>query len=143
MYEGDHGRGHGFHRGHGKRAMRFLQQHDANEDGQLTQSEIDGVRAQRLADFDADGDGALTLQEYQPLWLEAMRSRMVDRFQHLDADGDASVTLEEFKAPMSRIVVMMDRNGDGVLSPEDRRGRGKRHHHDYDDDDDDDKGENN
>ena len=50
----------------------------------------------RLAEFDADNDGSLTLEEYQALWLDAMRERMVDRFQAHDDDGDAIVTVEEF-----------------------------------------------
>ena len=56
---------------------------------------------------------------------------MGDRFQHLDEDGDASVTLLEFQAPFSQMVTLMDRNGDGFLSPADR----PRHKRYYDDDD--------
>ena len=127
------GRGHG-HRG--RHAMKFFKQFDANEDGKLTQVEIDETRAARLTAFDSNGDGTLSLQEFEPLWLDAMRERMVDRFQRLDNDGDASVTMEEFQAPFSSMVTMMDRNGDGFLSPEDRPRRGKHHYRDHDDDDD-------
>ena len=131
--------GPGFHgRGHGRQGMRFFQQFDANGDGQLTQEEIDTTRNQRMAEFDRDQDGTLSLEEFEALWLDFMRPRMVDRFQHLDENGDAVVTLEEFQAPFERIVARMDRNGDGVLSPEDRPRRGKGYYRDYDDDDDDD-----
>lgn len=140
-YHGMHdgGFGGGMHRGHGPRGMKFFKQFDANDDGQLTQEEIDGTRSARFADFDGNSDGLLSLQEYESLWLDAMRSRMVDRFQHLDEDGDASVTLLEFQAPFSQMVTLMDRNGDGFLSPEDRP-RHKRYHDDddYDDDHDED-----
>ena len=54
------------------------------------------MRSSRLAAFDQNNDGRLTLEEYQAMWLDAMRERMVDRFQAHDDDGDAVVTVEEF-----------------------------------------------
>lgn len=133
-YEGGHHgeyRGHG-HRGHGKGRHHWrhfesmLETYDSNEDGKLTQAEIDAVRAERLAKFDSDGDGQLNLQEYEALWLDAMRERMVDRFQRHDDDGDGQVTVEEFGERFSRMVARQDRNGDGAISREDfRRFRGR------------------
>jgi hypothetical protein len=52
---------------------------------------VDAVRAERFAQFDEDGDDVLDLQEYEALWLDAMRTRMVRAFQRLDIDGDAQV----------------------------------------------------
>ena len=99
------GRGHGHGRDHG---ARMIEQFDANQDGSVTQDEIDQVRTARFTEFDADGNGSLSLEEYQALWLDAMRERMVDRFQDLDDDGDAIVTVEEFVEPWGR---MVDRHG--------------------------------
>lgn len=110
------------HRGHGGRAnqMRgFFDAYDANDDGDLTQAEIDSVRAARLAEFDTDGDSQLTLAEYQDLWLDAMRERMVDQFQRHDDDGDGLVTVEEFGEQFTNVVERRDRNGDGVLNAHD------------------------
>jgi hypothetical protein len=50
----------------------------------------------------------------------------VREFQHFDRDGNAQVTLDEYKGPMAAMVTNMDRNGDGVLSRDDRRQRGDR-----------------
>lgn len=119
-----HGGGHhemGGHRGHDTDMMAFF---DADKDGRLTQDEIDTVRAGQLEKFDADGDGTLSLAEYQALWLDAMRERMVDRFQDHDADGDGRVTGAEFGRRFAEMVRYMDSNGDGVLDAEDMR----RHH---------------
>jgi hypothetical protein len=55
---GHHGRDH-----HGG-AVFLFEQFDANQDGRLTQAEIDQVRQGRLAEFDQNGDGKLTLEEY-------------------------------------------------------------------------------
>ena len=127
--------GPGGHRG--KRAMRMLKQFDTNNDDRLTQAEIEEVRDGRFATFDANGDGTLDLKEFEALWLETRRERMVDRFQRLDADGDAIVTVEEYNEPFENFVARFDRNGDGALSRDDRPRRGYRYQERYDDDDDD------
>ena len=125
----DHGKRHGSGKGGGTEAMLDrLEMWDGDGDGAVTQAEVDAFRAARLAAFDADGNGVLDLAEYQALWLDAMRDRMVDRFQAHDDDGDGVVTVDEFGADFSRLVRRMDRDGDGSLSPADfeRRGKGTR-----------------
>jgi hypothetical protein len=56
---------------------------------------------------------------------------IVREFQFFDVDGNGQVTLEEYREPLSGMVAMRDRNGDGVLSQEDRgrRGMGQRWRH--------------
>ncbi len=105
----------------GPRLGQFLELYDTNEDGSVSQEEVDAVRAARLAEFDADQDGQLSLAEYEALWLDAMRERMVDRFQAHDDDGDSLVTLEEFGEDFANLVDRRDRNGDGLLNEEDQR----------------------
>ena len=129
----EHDGGRDNQRGRGRGAA-MLENFDTNGDGQLTQAEIDAVRTDRFTAFDTDRNGELSLAEYEGLWLDAMRERMVDRFQNLDNDGDAIITAAEFVDPFASLVSRMDRNEDGVISVEDmgRHGRG-----DDDDDDDD------
>ena len=57
----------------------------------------------RLAEFDADGDGSLSLAEFEALHTTMIRDMTVDRFQHLDADGDGRVTADEMGAPARRM----------------------------------------
>ena len=116
----------GEHRGRhggGMRGERWLEGFDANNDGKLTQAEVDQTRRDRFVQFDTDQDGKLSLQEYQALWLDAMRRHMVDRFQALDNDGDAAVTTEEFAAPFGKLVNRMDRNDDGEVTRDELRRR--------------------
>ena len=128
---GGHHEMRGEHRGNrhgGRRAeLRFrdmLETYDADGDGAVAQEEIDAWRESRLREFDGDGDGQLSLDEYQALWLDAMRERMVDQFQEHDDDGDGQVTVDEFGEPTANVVLMRDRNRDGVLNLDDtRRGR--------------------
>ena len=131
MMHGQHGGGGHHGRGHrrgGKKAqirlMKALERFDANGDGSISQEEVDQYRADRLKQFDADGDGMLTLEEYEALWMDVMRKRMVRRFQRHDSDGDGKITAEEFAERTKHMVMMRDRNDDGVLNKDDlRRGR--------------------
>ena len=121
---GGHGMGgHGGGYGGGPGMHGMLLGFDANEDGKLSQEEIDQGRANQLKKFDKNGDGTLNLAEYEALWLDAKRERMVDRFQGHDADGDGKVTTEEFGKRFANMVKYMDSNDDGVLDETDMRRR--------------------
>ena len=113
--------------GAGSGGPSIFETFDANADGSLKQAEVDQFRADRLAKFDTNGDGQLTLEEYQALWLDAMRERMVDAFQRLDDDGDAVVTREEFLEPFAQLVQRLDRNADGTVTQEEMRAQREAH----------------
>ena len=57
----------------------------------------------KLREFDADANGALTLEEFETLHMNVVRDRMVDRFQHLDADADGQITQQEMDAAGTRM----------------------------------------
>lgn len=119
------GRGHG-----GMMGQNMMARYDADADGKVTQQEIDQNRKAWHAEFDADKNGTLSLEEFQNLWLKARNEMMVREFQHFDADGNAQLTLEEYTTPMANMVAMRDKNGDGALSPDDRgrHGGGQGYH---------------
>lgn len=136
-FGGGHGPGHRMHfagkgfgadAGHpGRRAgMRLFRYLDANEDGAVERDEATEVVAAKRAEFDADADGALSLAEFEALWLDFERGRMVDRFQHLDEDGDGRVTVDELERPIAMAFRFADRNEDGAIDRSDFRrwGRG-------------------
>jgi len=118
-----HFRGRGGRGGH--RGAQLFDAFDSNNDGKVTQAEVDATRKGKFDEFDANKDGKLTLAEYEELWLSAMRDRMVDRFQFHDDDGDASVTLDEFQSRSSRMVMRLDENGDGEVTRQELRDRFK------------------
>lgn len=76
---------------------------DEDGDGDVTPEEARAVLEGLLAEYDADGDGTLSIDEFETLHSALVRSTMVDRFQHLDADGDGEVTAEEITAPADRM----------------------------------------
>jgi len=118
----DHGwkewRAHGF----GPGIMRMFETFDRDGDGKITREEARSFREERLKAYDANGDGTLDLGEYERLWLDAMRERMVRRFQMHDRNGDGKITLEEFVQPGEAMFWRLDRNGDGVISREEVMG---------------------
>ncbi len=52
---------------------------------------------------DADGDGALTLDEFKKGMKDKQLEGAEKRFKRLDADGDGKVTLEEMKAGLAKM----------------------------------------
>jgi Ca2+-binding EF-hand superfamily protein len=117
----------------------MFEEFDADGDGKLTQAEIDAGAKSRFAEADADKQGGVTIQEFEPWFWKQHREMMVRAFQFLDRDGDGSITEAEVTVLTGKAVERMDRNGDGALSREDRgrrgegrrgeRGEGHRHHH--------------
>ena len=99
-----------------------------NKDGSLTQEEIDTYRAAQVANADANGDGNISLAEFETIWLTQTNQKMIRTFQRLDSDADGSITKAEQDEPFANIVERMDRNGDGVLNRDDRRKRGDKRH---------------
>lgn len=79
---------------------------DADGDGTVTPEEArDGLQA-LLAEYDTDGDGSLSLAEFETMHSAIIREAMVDRFQFLDDDGDGQVTATEIVKPADRMKKM-------------------------------------
>ncbi|SDT97857.1 EF-hand domain-containing protein [Stappia sp. ES.058] len=123
----DDRRGRGM-RGDGKRGQNQAGREARQEAREARQA----ARAALFSEADANSDNALSLDEFEAVWVERSDRRMVRMFQRLDRDGDLTVTRTEVEGPTSKIVSRMDRNGDGALSMEDHRrhggkwGQGKR-----------------
>ena len=66
--------------------------------GQPSPAEMGAERAALFAEADADGNGALSLDEFKT-FESLFRDRMAERhFKDVDANGDEAVSLDELQA---------------------------------------------
>ena len=79
---------------------------DASGDGRTTPDEVRAGMTAKMAEFDADADGGLSLSEFEALHSNILREAMVDRFQYFDADGDGTVSEAEMHRPVNRLSMM-------------------------------------
>ncbi|MBO6757811.1 MAG: EF-hand domain-containing protein [Roseibium sp.] len=99
----------------GGRGDRLFDRFDADDDGAITQAEVDAQAAAMFTAADTNTDGAVDLEEFRAELLNHSEDRRVRAFQRLDRDGDGTVTLEEYNGVSDRMFNRMDRNDDGVL----------------------------
>ena len=98
---------------HGGGMMPML---DADGDGNVTPQEMREQLQAKLSEYDSDGDGTLSIAEFEALHSAMIREKMVDRFQHLDADGDGAITGDEMTAPAKKMERMKKmRSGMGQM----------------------------
>ena len=83
--------------------QKMTQMMDSDGDGEVTPEEMREMMQSKLTENDSDGNGSLSIDEFETLHTAMMREMMVDRFQHLDADGDGAVTSEEMMAPAAKM----------------------------------------
>lgn len=120
---GDGGKLFGFHH-RGAGAMHMLERFDENKDGTVTRTEAESRRDKAVGQYDGDDSSTLSLKEFEGLWMEMTRQRMVRAFQRLDADGNGQVTKGEIDRPIAMMFGHLDRDGDGQIMREELRERG-------------------
>jgi len=121
----------------GHHRMEMIEHLDTNSDGKITMAEITAHRDQLHAEHDKDGNNAISLSEFEGIWLSMMRPMMVDKFQMMDDDGDGQITDAEVDKKVKRMMRWMDKNEDGAVSMKELSRGHKKHGRHYDDDDDD------
>jgi hypothetical protein len=94
---------------------------DADGDGKLSLGEYQTAMRDRLMRADTDGDGKISLQEYlaRPAAAKA-KSDPAKRFARLDANGDGFLEAAEIDAMSGRRFAALDSNADGAISDDER-----------------------
>ncbi|MEX0807422.1 MAG: hypothetical protein WD044_01720 [Dongiaceae bacterium] len=104
---------------------KMLERYDSNSDGAIDRNEFISGRDDWFAKLDADGDGVVTETEFDDaiaqFRAEHGSERRAPDFSKIDSDEDGNATQAEFEAAAERMFTRFDRNGDGVLSPDDRK----------------------
>ena len=83
--------------GFGEMRREMLKEVDTNSDGKISQDEINAAVNARFAEFDADKNGSLSLQEFEALWADITKPIAVRTFQFLDPNGDAEISKAELE----------------------------------------------
>jgi Ca2+-binding EF-hand superfamily protein len=109
---------------------RLIQTLDLNRDGALDRAEFLAARTDKFETVDADSNGVISRDEFDAV-VERFRAlhgledvdgqtRNSPVFGALDSDGDNLISQAEFDAAAEALFLRFDRNGDGLLTPEDR-----------------------
>ncbi|OOY12559.1 hypothetical protein BMG00_01510 [Thioclava marina] len=115
-------------------AEQFMSTWDRDGNGIATLAELEAMRGDVFASFDANEDGMLDLEEhaifdearandvagYEGKQREQMQ-KMADgmRMEATDANGDRLVSLDEFQASTVKWFTQLDKNGDGGITLDD------------------------
>jgi len=81
---------------------------DTNDDGQITQEEMQAHRQARFTKADANGDGQLSVDEMQAAAQQKASDRVTKMFEKHDANGDGFLSTDELPKPR-RADKMFDR----------------------------------
>lgn len=108
----------------------FIGTWDDDGDGKVPRAEYETVRKARFAATDANGDGALTIEEYLNEYAVRLDRDIADersasmkqtdtRFKALDKDEDKFISRAEYDNSGERAFVHLDRNKDGRITQDD------------------------
>ncbi len=95
-----------------------FQELDANNDGQITQEEMQAHRNQRFTQADADGDGQLSVEEMQAAAQKKANDRVTKMFERQDANQDGFLSDDELPKPRraDRMFDRIDADDSGGIS---------------------------
>ena len=85
-------------------ARQYMERVDTDGDGRVSLAEYQDWMGYAFAQMDRDGDGILAARQLRggkgkPVTLEAHRARLAARFQRQDKDGDGHLDAAELTAP--------------------------------------------
>ena len=122
----------------GRGQSKFMEFFDSNQDNMVTISELNESAKQRYVKMDADGNGIVTLEEFQAYIGDRRAQWREQRFAEMDSNSDGQVSKEEYVLYKQRRAEQryqeMDADNDGIVSKEEylnrKRGyRGGKHRH--------------
>ncbi len=109
----------------GPRGGGHWEKMDANGDGELTADEMSAHHAEMIEKADADGNGSVSREELRA-YHKAKRAEWREK-RNPDVNDDGVIDRTEFVNAAGERFDRLDKNGDGVLS-EDERPRRRGHH---------------
>jgi Ca2+-binding EF-hand superfamily protein len=107
--------------GHGRGASgRFMMFFDANHDNMVTIEELNTAAKERFEKMDADGNGAVTMDEFQAYIRARKAEHQQKYFSNIDSNSDGNLSKEEFIQYREKMAEQrfqnLDANNDGMVS---------------------------
>jgi Ca2+-binding EF-hand superfamily protein len=99
-------------------ARQMFSGFDQNKDGKLSRDEVPADFRKNFDDLDADGDGALTAEEFLSAMQgggQARDTALINRVLRHDEDGDGQISEEEAPEFLKKHFAKLDANSDGFL----------------------------
>lgn len=102
--------------------MAMFGEFDADGNGSVTVEEIEAFRAARFAELDADGNGQVSRQEFMDHAAARAGERAGAMFDRMDVDGDGTLSRDAIEArrgsgpDAGRMIERFDADGDGAVS---------------------------
>lgn len=106
---------------------KLLERFDVNKDGSLTQDEVQSVQSGFFTAADTNGDGFLTIEEFEAARAQERETHLTEKFAELDSNGDGGIAADELTNAagpdrhLSRHFAKVDTNGDGSITLEEMR----------------------
>ncbi|EIJ44143.1 hypothetical protein BegalDRAFT_3324 [Beggiatoa alba B18LD] len=102
----------------------IVAQYDTDQDGVLSETEMQTLRTAEFTSADTNSDGSLSLSELQGAESSKKSTRISQAFTSLDTDGNGVLSASEFvanqpdeaSATLATLFALADTNGDAGLS---------------------------
>ena len=96
---------------------------DVDGSGEIEPADLDALRASRFQEFDTNGDGAVSEEEFVAHAAARAGERAGEMFRRLDADGDGMLSRDVLESrggrgPGTMLIERADTDGSGGVSEE-------------------------
>ena len=99
-----------------ERVAKWISRIDTDKDGRISGKEIDAMRTRSNDRADKDGDGELSLEEYQTRRGRQPKEGAEKRFALIDADKSGKISSAENAAYRKNQTKKMDTDKDGFIT---------------------------
>lgn len=112
-----------------ERMMEKFNEVDTDKDGRVNAADLRAYRVAKFTAADADGDGKLSVDELRSMGFGKKRDGNLERMvAWFDIDGDGMIGASELPAREAGLFMMLDRDGDGIVTAEDIKSAKPPHH---------------